>query len=102
MPTIVTQELAQRVAISPATYPVGTIPPPGTTLVKDSNTTQLTYTSAPAAGSAIQYSSTNLPAAPGVGLIWFDPVAGYLKFRKRAEDGDANVYSIALSDAIPA
>ena len=43
MATIVIQELAQRVALSPTTNPVGTIPSVGTGLMKDSSATTLTY-----------------------------------------------------------
>jgi hypothetical protein len=50
----------------------------------------------------VRYSTSNPPAISGAGLIWFDPVNGWLKFRKRSEDADANVYVINLSDPIPA
>ena len=49
----------------------------------------------------VVYSSTNLPAVAGVGIFWFDPVTKGLKFRKKSEDSDANVYVISLSDPIP-
>ena len=49
----------------------------------------------------IRYSGTNPPAISGSGLIWFDNVNGWLKFRKRSEDADSNVYVISLSDPIP-
>lgn len=99
METIVIQELAQRVAISPVTNPVGTIPAAGTGLMKDSAATMLTYI--PVSGMAIPYSVANLAAISGVGLIWFDPVNSYLKFRRKSEDNDPNIYVISLSDAIP-
>ena len=98
MATIVIQELAQRVALSPTTNPVGTVPAVGSGLMKDASTTTLTYI--PVSGIAIPYSNTNLPAISGVGLIWFDPVSGWLKFRKKSEDSDANIYAISLGDPI--
>lgn len=49
----------------------------------------------------ISESNTNLPAVSGSCLLWFDPVNGWLKFRKKLEDADANVYVISLSDPIP-
>ena len=100
MATIVEQELAVRIGV-PTAVPGGTIPAAGTILVKDSNTTQLTYESAPMPVSNIPYSNTNLSALSGYGRIWFDPVNGWLKFRKKSEDSDANVYVISLSDPIP-
>ena len=98
--TIVTQELAVRVGI-PTAAPGGTIPAAGTILVKDSNTAQLTYVSAPMPTSNVPYSNTNLPAVSGSGILWFDPINGWLKFRKKSEDSDHNVYVISLSDPIP-
>jgi hypothetical protein len=49
----------------------------------------------------IPYSGVNLPAIPGVGLLWFDPVNSQLKFRKKSEDSDPFIYVISLSDPIP-
>ena len=53
------------------------------------------------AGGTIPESNTNLPAVSGHPIIWFNPITGWLMFRKRSEDGDANVYEINLSDPIP-
>jgi hypothetical protein len=49
----------------------------------------------------IAESAANLPAISGYPIIWFDPVNGWLKFRKKSEDNDHNVYVISLSDPIP-
>jgi hypothetical protein len=49
----------------------------------------------------IPYSSINLPAVSGVGLLWYDSVNNWLKFRRKSEDFDPNVYVISLSNPIP-
>ena len=106
MSSIVEQELAIRIALPTAIPPITgvsphAIPAAGTILVKDSNTAQLTYVSAPMPGSNVPYSNTNLPAVSGSGILWFDPINGWLKFRKKSEDSDPNVYVISLSDPLP-
>jgi hypothetical protein len=58
--------------------------------------------SAVSTNGGIVYSATNLSAVSGVGIFWWDTANGWLKFRKRAEDLDSNVYVISLSDPIPA
>jgi hypothetical protein len=101
---IVEQELAVRLAFPAAATP-GHLPPTGYVPVKDSSNqlvVEWVSQSSLGGGGTVPYSNTNLAAVSGVGLIWFDPVNGWLKFRKKSEDADANVYVISLSDPIPA
>jgi hypothetical protein len=95
---IVEQELAVRLAFPAAATP-GNLPPTGYVPVKDSNASLLTMEFIPLPSSGgVPYVAGNLSAVAGTGLIWFDTTTGWLKFRKRLEDADADVYVINLSD----
>ena len=81
MATIVEQELAIRVGVPTAT-PGGTIPAVGTTLIKDANSTQLTYTSAPMPGLINIYAPAFWPAAVADHPVLFlDSNSGNLMIR---------------------
>lgn len=79
--TIVTQELAVRVGI-PTAAPGGTIPAVGTTLVKDSNTDQLTYIPASMPGQINTYAPASWPAAiANYPVLFLDSDSGNLMIR---------------------
>ena len=69
MEPIVEQELAIRAAI-PTAAPGGTIPAPGTILIKDSNTTQPTYVPGVMIGNNIIISHTKPAALADQAVPW--------------------------------